>query len=101
MVIRHTSEDTSNLQVPLLLIQTRVNPNPRQHSTRCAVRCYRPQPKQPSAPVRTISMPDDVEVELYNHIVWMCDNGYPVSWDGIKEVAWQLGRICHLSGELH
>lgn len=46
-------------------------------------------------------MPDDVELELYNHIVWMCDHGYPVSWDGIKEVAWQLGRICHMPGKFN
>lgn len=44
-------------------------------------------------------MPDDVETELYQHVVWMCENGYPVSWDSIKAVAWQLGKICRMQGE--
>lgn len=54
---------------------------------------------QPSNPSRTVSMPDDVEAELYQHVVWMCENGYPVSWDSIKAVAWQLGKICRMQGE--
>lgn len=44
-------------------------------------------------------MPDDVEAELYQHVVWMCENGYPASWDSIKAVAWQLGKICRMQGE--
>lgn len=57
------------------------------------------QQMQPSTPSRTVSMPDDVETELYQHVVWMCENGYPVSWDSIKAVAWQLGKICRMQGE--
>lgn len=44
-------------------------------------------------------MPDDVETELYQHCVWLCENGYPVSWENIKGVAWQLGKICGMQGE--
>lgn len=54
---------------------------------------------QPATPPRTVSMPDDVETELYQHVVWMCENGYPVSWENIKAVAWQLGKICHMQGK--
>lgn len=29
----------------------------------------------------------------------MCENRYPVSWDSIKAMAWQLGKICGTQGE--
>lgn len=44
-------------------------------------------------------MPDDVEGELYQHIVWMCENRYPINWDSIKAMAWHLGKICRMQGE--
>lgn len=53
---------------------------------------------QPSNASKTVSMPDDVEAELYQHVIWMCEHGYPVSWDSVKAVAWQLGKICRMQG---
>lgn len=44
-------------------------------------------------------MPDNVEAELYQHVVWLCENGHPTSWDSIKAIAWQLGKIAGMQGE--
>lgn len=44
-------------------------------------------------------MPDNVEVELYHHVVWLCENGYPANWDSIKALAWQLGKIAGMRGK--
>lgn len=44
-------------------------------------------------------MPDAVEVELFQHVVWLCENGYPATWDSIKSLALQLGKIAGMHGK--
>lgn len=44
-------------------------------------------------------MPDNIEAELYQHVVWLCENRYPASWDSVKAIAWQLGKIAGMQGE--
>lgn len=46
-----------------------------------------------------IAMPDAVELELYQHVVWLCENRCPATWDSIKALASQLGRIAGMSGK--
>ncbi|CAM9862192.1 unnamed protein product [Pylaiella littoralis] len=48
---------------------------------------------KPAPSTRAAALPDTVEAELYQHVVWLCENGYPATWDSIKAVAWQLGKI--------
>jgi len=35
-------------------------------------------------------MPSDVESELYKHVVWLCENDHPTSWDSVKTLACRL-----------
>lgn len=44
-------------------------------------------------------MPDIIEEELYQHVVWLCENDHPASWDNIRAVAWQLGVVAGMRGE--
>lgn len=55
--------------------------------------------KQPAPSARVIAMPDAAEIELYQHVVWLCENSYPATWDSIKALAWQLGKSTGLHGE--
>lgn len=55
--------------------------------------------QQPAPSTRASALPQDVENELFSHAVWLCENGYPPNWDGIKAVAWQLGKVAGLDGE--
>lgn len=41
---------------------------------------------------------DSMEEELCEHVVWLCKNDHPTSWDGVKAVALQLGKIAGLRG---
>ncbi len=41
---------------------------------------------------------DSMEEELCRHVVWLCENGQPTSWEGIKAIAQQLGPIAGVRG---
>ncbi len=43
-------------------------------------------------------MPDTIEEELYQHVVWLCENCHPASWDNIRAVASQLGIVAGIQG---
>eukprot|EP00752_Nemacystus_decipiens_P009180 g8201.t1 len=48
---------------------------------------------KPVPTTRVIAMPDAVEIELYQHVVWLCERRHPATWDSIKSLALQLGKI--------
>jgi len=56
--------------------------------------------KQPApSPSASPIMPENVEEELYQHVVWLCENCHTASWDNIRAVAWQLGIVAGMQGE--
>ncbi|CAN0390498.1 unnamed protein product, partial [Ectocarpus fasciculatus] len=48
---------------------------------------------KPASPARATNLPDEVESELFQHVVWLCENGHPMNWDNIKAIAWKLGKM--------
>lgn len=54
---------------------------------------------QHTPPASAYSVPDDVEAELYQHAMWLCENGHPVSWESIEAIGCRLGKIAGVQGE--
>lgn len=55
---------------------------------------------QPEPPPRDASiMPNSMEEELYHHVLWLCENNHPASWDKVRAVAWQLGKVAGMQGK--
>ncbi|CAM9909723.1 unnamed protein product, partial [Ectocarpus sp. 12 AP-2014] len=48
---------------------------------------------KPASSARAANLPDEVETELFQHVLWLCENGHPTNWDNIKAIAWKLGKM--------
>ncbi|CAM9415232.1 unnamed protein product, partial [Ectocarpus sp. 8 AP-2014] len=48
---------------------------------------------KPASSARATNLPDEVETELFQHVLWLCENGHSTNWDNIKAIAWKLGKM--------